>query len=143
MLSMRIVSCFAALVSLAACQSRVAQRVDPEAMVKEATMSDGDIRFNPDVLRPGTYRSQVLAAFGPPNDIDTRSGVRVELYKFNADGTKFVDPQTHARNVAAGVATGGIATAVRAARIVATEEQVTTYRLYYGPDARLQSVQKQ
>ena len=65
------------------------------------------------------------------------------MYEFNPDGSKFVEPKTYARNIAAGVFTGGIATVVHQARIHHTEHQLTVYDLTYGPDETVQSVQKE
>lgn len=52
-------------------------------------------------------------------------------------------PKVYARNIAAGVFTGGIATVVHQARIHHTEAQLTVYRLTYGPDGTVSSVQKE
>ena len=52
-------------------------------------------------------------------------------------------PKIYARNIAAGVFTGGIATAVHQARIHHTEQQLTVYYLTYGPDGIVRSVQKE
>ncbi len=118
------------------------KRLSPTAAVQNATMSNDSIHLNPALLQPGVPRDQIVAAFGPPNAVENDGGQQVDVYEFNADGTKFVQPQTYARNVAAGVATGGISTVVRRARIGLTEQQVTDYLVIYGPDGNVQSVQQ-
>jgi len=78
-----------------------------------------------------------------PNQIIYQGGQEQDVYEFNPDGSKFVKPKTYARNIAAGVFTGGIATVVHQARIHHTEQQLTVYHLTYGPDGIVQSVQKE
>jgi hypothetical protein len=121
----------------------LANRLDPMAAVQNATMSNEAIRLNPALLQPGVAREQIVAAFGQPNAVQSDGGRQADVYAFNADGSKFVQPQTYARNAAAGVATHGIATIVRQTRIHLTEEQVTYYLLTYGPDDKVQSVRRQ
>lgn len=121
----------------------VENRLNPVAALENATMSDSSVHLNPQLLRPGVPREQIVAAFGPPNAVRDEAGQRVDVYGFNPDGTKFVEPQTYARNVAAGVASHGIATAIRRARIENAREEVTYYLLTYGPDGRVQTVRRQ
>ena len=95
------------------------------------------------LLRAGVSRSQIVDAFGAPNETSDQGGQVQDVYEFNPDGSKFVKPKVYARNIAAGVFTGGIATVVHQARIHHTEQQLTVYRLAYGPDGTVQSVQKE
>jgi hypothetical protein len=119
-----------------------AQRLSPTAFVQNATMKDTSVHEDPSLLRVGISRSDIVAAFGTPNQISNQSGLEEDVYEFNPDGSKFVKPKIYARNIAAGVFTGGIATVVHQARIHHTEEQLTIYHLTYGPDGTLQSVRK-
>jgi len=119
-----------------------AQRLSPTNFEQNATMKDTSVREDPTLLRVGVSRQQIAAAFGAPNETSNQSGVIQDLYEFNPDGSKFVKPKVYARNIAAGVFTGGIATVVHQGRIHYTEEQLTVYQLLYGPDGRVQSVQK-
>jgi hypothetical protein len=118
-------------------------RLNPTDVVQNATMSNAAVHLDPALLQRGVARERIVAAFGPPNAVDTDAGHEVEIYQFNADGTKFVAPQTHARNVVAGAATHGLASVVRRARIGLTEQQVTTYYLVYGADGRVNQVRQQ
>jgi len=116
-----------------------AQRLSPTAFEQNATMKDTSVHEDPSLLRAGVSRSQIATAFGAPNETSKWQ----DVYEFNPDGSKFVKPKTYARNIAAGVFTGGIATVVHQARIHHTEQQLTVYRLTYGPDGTVQSVQKE
>src|SRR5579862_9078605 len=120
-----------------------AQRLSPTAFEQNATMKDTSVHEDPNLLRAGVSRSQIATAFGAPNETSDQGGVVQDVYEFNPDGSKFVKPKVYARNIAAGVFTGGIATVVHQARIHHTEEQLTVYRLTYGPDGVVQSVQKE
>lgn len=120
-----------------------AQRLSPTAFEQNATMKDTSVHEDPSLMRVGATRDQIAAAFGKPNETSDQSGQVQDVYEFNPDGSKFVKPKVYARNIAAGVFTGGIATVVHQARIHATEQQVTVYRLNYGPDGIVQSVQKE
>jgi hypothetical protein len=120
-----------------------AQRLTPTTFEQNATMKDTSVREDPTLLRVGVPRTQIAAAFGAPNETSDEGGVEQDVYEFNPDGSKFVKPKVYARNIAAGVFTAGIATAVHQARIHHTEQQLTVYRLTYGPDGNVQSVQKQ
>ena len=51
------------------------------------------------------------------------SGLAEDVYAFNPDGSKFVNPQTQARNIAAAIFTAGTSVAVRQARIHMTERE--------------------
>ena len=120
-----------------------AQRLSPTAFEQNATMKDSSVHEDPSLLRVGVPRGKIVAAFGPPNEIIHQGTEEQEVYEFNPDGSKFVKPKTYARNIAAGVFTGGIATVVHQARIHHTEQQLTVYHLTYGPDGIVQSVQKE
>jgi hypothetical protein len=120
-----------------------AQRLSPTAFEQNATMKDTSVREDPSLMRVGATRDQIAAAFGKPNETSDQTGQVQDVYEFNPDGSKFVKPKVYARNIAAGVFTGGIATVVHQARIHATEQQLTIYRLTYGPDGIVQSVQKE
>lgn len=120
-----------------------AQRLSPTAFEQNATMKDTSVHEDPSLMRVGVTRDQIAAAFGKPNETSDQTGQVQDVYEFNPDGSKFVKPKIYARNIAAGVFTGGIATVVHQARIHATEQQLTVYRLTYGPDGFVQSVQKE
>jgi hypothetical protein len=120
-----------------------AQRLSPTAFEQNATMKDTSVHEDPSLMRVGATRDQIAAAFGKPNETSDQSGQVQDVYEFNPDGSKFVKPKVYARNIAAGVFTGGIATVVHQARIHATEQELTVYRLTYGPDGIVQSVQKE
>jgi hypothetical protein len=120
-----------------------AQRLSPTAFEQNATMKDTSVHEGPSLMRVGVTRDQIAAAFGKPNETSDQTGQVQDVYEFNPDGSKFVKPKVYARNIAAGVFTGGIATVVHQARIHATEQQLTVYRLTYGPDGVVQSVQKE
>jgi hypothetical protein len=120
-----------------------AQRLSPTAFEQNATMKDTSVHEDPNLLRAGVSRSQIATTFGAPNETSDQGGVVQDVYEFNPDGSKFVKPKVYARNIAAGVFTGGIATVVHQARIHHTEEQLTVYRLTYGPDGTVKSVQKE
>src|SRR5260370_32625821 len=120
-----------------------AQRLSPTAFEQNATMKDTSVHEDPNLLKVGVSRDKIIAAFGTPNQINNQSGQEEDVYEFNPDGSKFVKPKTDARNIAAGVFTGGIATVVHQARIHHTEQQLTVYHLTYGPDGIVKSVQKE
>jgi len=120
-----------------------AQRLSPTAFEQNATMKDTSVHEDPNVLRAGVSRDQIIAAFGQPNETSRDGGQLQEVYEFNPDGSKFVKPKVYARNIAAGVFTGGVATVVHQGRIHYTEQQLTVYRLTYGPDGIVESVQKE
>jgi hypothetical protein len=120
-----------------------AQRLSPTAFEQNATMRDSSVHEDPRLLKVGVSRDKIIAAFGTPNQISNEGGQEQDVYEFNPDGSKFVEPKTYARNIAAGVFTGGIATVVHQARIHHTEQQLTVYHLTDGPDETVQSVQKE
>ena len=98
---------------------------------------------NPSLLKADVPRSEIIAAFGTPNQTSNQGGQEEDVYEFNPDGSKFVNPKIYPRNIAAGVFTGGIATVVHQVRIHHTKEQLTIYHLTYGPDGTVQSVRKE
>ena len=106
-------------------------------------MKDTSVHEDPSLMKVGVPRDKIIAAFGTPNKIINQNGQEQDVYEFNPDGSKFVKPKTYARNVAAGVFTGGIATVVHQARIHHTEQQLTVYQLTYGPEGTVRSVQKE
>jgi hypothetical protein len=120
-----------------------AQRLSPTAFEQNATMKDTSVHEDPSLLKVGVPRSKITAAFGTPNQISNQGGQEQDVYEFNPDGSKFVKPKVYARNIAAGVFTGGIATVVHQARIHHTEQQLTVYHLTYGPDGTVHSVRKE
>jgi hypothetical protein len=119
------------------------QRLSPTAFEQNATMRDTSVHEDPSLLKPGVARSEVIAAFGTPNQVASKGEQEEDVYEFNPDGSKFVKPKIYPRNIAAGVFTGGIATVVHQARIHHTEEQLTIYHIIYGPDGTVQSVRKE
>jgi hypothetical protein len=119
------------------------RRLSPTAFEQNATMKDTSVHEDPNLLKVGVSRTEIIAAFGTPNQISNRGGQEQDVYEFNPDGSKFVKPKVYARNIAAGVFTGGIATVVHQARIHYTERQLTVYHLTYGPDGTVQSVRKE
>jgi len=121
----------------------LAQRLSPTAFVQNATMSDTSVHEDPDLLRAGVPREQITAAFGAPNDTSNAGGQTEDEYEFNPDGSKFVKPKIYARNIAAGIFTGGAATVAHQVRIHHTEAQLTVYHLTYGPDDRVATVRKE
>jgi hypothetical protein len=119
------------------------QRLSPTAFEQNATMKDTSVHEDPSLLRTGVPRSEIVAAFGTPNQMSNEGGQEEDVYEFNPDGSKFVKPKIYARNIAAGVFTHGIATAVHQARIHRTEEQLTIYHLTYGSDGTVRTIRKE
>jgi hypothetical protein len=114
----------------------------PTAMEQSVTMEDSSIHYDPAVLKVGSQRSAVAAAFGEPNESQTAPGGQTQdLYAFNPDGTKFVNPAVRPRNVALGVLTRGTSLAVRQARLSMKEKKLTVYKVTYGSDGRIRSVE--
>jgi hypothetical protein len=120
-----------------------AQRLSPTAFEQNASMKDTSVHEDANLLKVGVSRDQIVGAFGTPNETSNKGGYIQDLYEFNADGSKFVKPKIYARNIAAGVFTGGIATIVHQGRIHYAEQHLTVYHLTYGLDATVQSVQKE
>lgn len=120
-----------------------AQRLSPTAFVQNATMKDTSVHEDPNLLKTGVSRDQIAAAFGTPNETNNAGGQLEDEYEFNPDGSKFVKPKIYARNIAAGVFTGGIATVAHQARIHHTESQLTVYHLTYDANGSVVSVTKE
>jgi hypothetical protein len=145
----RLKAWITAIVLLAGCgrfQQRMASMQDPSrfsvaGQEQSVTFKNESIHYNPTVLQVGTPRQQVAAVFGNPNASQTTDNGQVEdVYAFNPDGSKFVNPQTQARNVAAAVFTAGTSVAVRQARIKMSEDKLTLYHVIYTPDGTIRSV---
>jgi hypothetical protein len=110
-------------------------------MQQSVTMKDSSIHYDPAVLAVGTAESQVRSAFGEPNASQyNAAGQLEEVYAFNPDGTKFVDPQVRPRNIALGIFTMGTSEAVRQARLQMTEKKLTLFHVTYGPNNMIKSV---
>ncbi|HLH78372.1 MAG TPA: hypothetical protein VKV28_16345 [Candidatus Binataceae bacterium] len=113
----------------------------PTGILQSVTMKDSSVHYDAAVLKLGTPRSQVQTAFGDPNASETTSSGQLEdIYAFNPDGSKFVDPKIRPRNIALGVLTMGSSVAVRQARLKLAESKLTLYRIYYAPDQTIASV---
>jgi hypothetical protein len=113
----------------------------PTGILQSVTMKDSSVHYDPAVLKVGTPRSQVQSALGDPNASETTSSGQLEdVYAFNPDGSKFVDPKIRPRNIALGVLTMGSSVAVRQARLKLAERKLTLYHVYYGPDQTIASV---
>ena len=119
------------------------RRLSPTAFAQNATMKDTSVHEDPNLLKVGVPRDRIIAAFGTPNQISNQSGQEEDVYEFNPDGSKFVKPKVYARNIAAGVFTGGIATLAHQARIHHAEQQLTVYHLTYGSDGTVSWVRKE
>ena len=63
-----------------------------------------------------------------------------DVYAFNPDGSKFVDPELRARNVALGFFTMGVSVGVRQARLALIERKLTLFHVFYTPNDTIQSV---
>ena len=120
-----------------------AQRLSPTAFEQNATMKDTSVHEDPKLLKVGVSRAAIAQAFGPPNETSSAGGQPSDEYEFNPDGSKFVKPKVYARNIAAGVFTGGLATVAHQARIHHTEQQLTVYHLTYGANGLVDSVKKE
>ncbi len=113
----------------------------PTGMAQSVTMKDSSVHYDPSVLKVGTARSQVQAVWGDPNGTQTTdSGQIQDVYAFNPDGTKFVNPKTRARNIALGFFTAGTSVLVRQARLALQEKKLTLFHVLYAPDDTIQSV---
>ena len=86
----------------------------------------------------------MITAFGEPNaSRTTDSGLTEDLYAFNPDGTKFVNPQVRPRNVALGFFTRGASLAIRQARLYMKERKLTLYHVIYARDDLVKSIQEE
>lgn len=113
----------------------------PAGLEQSVTMKDTSIQYDPSVLVVGAGRDQVVQKFGDPNSSRTTDSGQIEdVYAFNPDGSKFVNPQVRPRNLALGFFTMGTSVAVRQARLHLAEQKLTLYHVIYGSDDKIQSV---
>jgi len=112
-----------------------------EGLREKMSLKNSSVHYDPSVLTVGTPRQQVVAAFGEPNATQGEGPTREDVYAFYPDGSKFVDPQVGAGTIAAAVFTAGISLAVRQAKIMVKEHQITLYRIHYDSNDNIQSVQ--
>jgi hypothetical protein len=107
-------------------------RFSPEAIKESFTHKNPHIKYRPGVLVMGKSRDSVIRAFGPPNGSDFKNGRIQDVYIFMEDGSLYVNPSLHARNVALAVVTMGTSIAVRQARLAAQRTKLTIYNVYYN-----------
>jgi hypothetical protein len=113
----------------------------PTAMQQSFTMSDSSVRYDPNVLHVGAARSAVMASYGDPNGTSrTDRGLTEDIYAFNPDGSKFVNPQVRPRNLALGFATRGASMAVRQARLASKERKLTLFHVTYSGDHKIRTI---
>jgi len=113
-------------------------------VTQSVTMKDSSIHYDPSVLKPGNSREQVRAAFGEANASQTTdAGLIEDVYAFNPDGSKFVNPKLRPRNFALGFLTMGASVAVRQARLQMTESKLTLYHVLYAGDGAIKSVREE
>ncbi|HKV56111.1 MAG TPA: hypothetical protein VJN94_15875, partial [Candidatus Binataceae bacterium] len=113
----------------------------PTGFQQSFTLKNESIHYDPSVLQVGASRSAVEAVYGQANDTRTsEDGTTEEIYAFNPDGSKFVNPQVRARNIALGFFTAGASVAVRQARLALTERKLTLFHVIYTPDGTIKSV---
>lgn len=111
---------------------------------QSATLKDPSITYDAAAFVAGTGRDQILSRFGDPNSSRTTdSGLIEDVYAFNPDGSKFVNPQVRPRNMALAFFTMGTSVAVRQARLHLQEQKLTLVHVVYGPDDKLQSVSEE
>jgi hypothetical protein len=119
----------------------VATGYGPQSMIQSVTGKDTSVHYDPAVLKAGTPRTDVQKAFGDPNDTRVAAnGLTEDVYAFNPDGSKYVNPQIRPRNVALGFFTMGTSVAVRQARLKMAEKKLTLYTIVYSPDGTIRSV---
>ncbi len=125
-------------------QPQPATSFTPTSIGQSVTLKDSSVHYDPNVLKVGTARSAVQAAFGDPNASQTTAAGQLEdVYAFNPDGTKFVDPTIRPRNIALAVFSMGASVAVRQARLAMKERKLTTYDVTYAADNTIESVRVQ
>jgi hypothetical protein len=113
-------------------------------MTQSVTMKDSSIHYDPSVLKPGKTRDQVQAIFGDPNaSRTTDAGLIEDVYAFNPDGSKFVNPQVRPRNVALAFFTMGASIAVRQARLNLAENKLTLYHVLYSSNDTIHLVREE
>lgn len=116
----------------------------PTGIAQSVTLKDSSVHYNPDVLKAGAPRSQIHDAFGEPNATRTTDNGQIEdVYAFNPDGTKFVNPTVRPRNIAMAFFSAGASVAVRRARLAVTEHKLTLYHVLYASDGTVQSVRQE
>ncbi|MGH7986926.1 MAG: hypothetical protein ACREQX_11655 [Candidatus Binataceae bacterium] len=116
----------------------------PTGIGQSITMKDSAVHYDPSVLRPGVARTRVEAVYGQPNGTRTTpKGLTEDVYAFNPDGSKFVNPQIRPRNFALAFFTMGTSVAVRQARLAFTERKLTLYHVVYSPDGNIESVRQE
>jgi hypothetical protein len=122
----------------------VATGYGPQSMMQSVTLKDTSIHYDPAILKAGTLRADVQKAFGDPNATQMTASTQTEdVYAFNPDGSKYVDPQVRPRNVALAFFTMGTSVAVRQARLAMAEKKLTLYTVLYAPDGTIQSVKEE
>jgi hypothetical protein len=122
----------------------VATGYGPQSMIQSVTGKDTSVHYDPAVLKVGTPRTSVQAAFGAPNDTQVAAnGLTEDVYAFNPDGSRYVNPQIRPRNVALGFFTMGTSVAVRQARLKMAEKKLTLYTIVYSPDGTIRSVKEE
>jgi hypothetical protein len=110
------------VVTLASClrfEPRPATKVSDysESGVEESvTMRDEDVHFSPGAGDRYTARPRVRRLWAPTRRA-RRTPARSDVYAFNPDGSKFVNPTVRPRNLALAFFTAGISVAVRHARL--------------------------
>lgn len=138
----------AALLLLGGCArfepNSVATNYGPQSEIQSVTGKDTSVHYDPAVLKVGTPRTGVQKAFGDPNDTQVaKNGLTEDVYAFNPDGSKYVNPQIRPRNVALGFFTMGTSVAVRQARLKMAEKKLTLYTIVYGPDGTIRTVKEE
>lgn len=83
-------------------------RLGQTAFEQNATLKNTSFHEDPSLLKVGYLGTKSSALSGPPNGISDRGGYPQDVYEFRPDGSKFAKPKIDARNIAAGVFTGGI-----------------------------------
>lgn len=113
----------------------------PTGVIESATMKNSAIHYDPAILKVGSTRSQIEAAFGEPNATDaTATGQVEDVYAFNPDGTKFVNPKVRPRNIALAFLTAGTSIAVHQARLKLAERNLSVYHVIYNSNNVAESV---
>jgi hypothetical protein len=116
----------------------------PTGFEQSFTMKDSSVHYDPTVLKAGVSRDQVAKVYGDPNSSRTTdAGVIEDVYAFNPDGTKFVNPTVRPRNIALGFLTMGTSVAVRQARLGLKENKLTLYHVLYSASDKVDSVKEE
>jgi hypothetical protein len=112
-----------------------------EQFKERMTNKDESIHYDPDLLKAGVARDDVVAKLGEPNATNNENGAREDVWAFYPDGAKFKDPEITGATIAAAVFTGGMSLAVKKARTTVQEQQLTLYRVHYDAQDRISTVQ--